>query len=196
MTMATGTKPAAGLSDQELMRLVQRSDDREAFACLYDRYASQAFRIARSICPRPVRAEEAVQEGFLSIWRSRARFSSTSEADSFGAWSMTLVRRAAIDGVRYDLAEKRPRLTQEQPQAVDPRTPSPEHEAIVRHEADALRSTLAELPEAQAEVIRLAFFGELSHSEIAQQLDLPAGTVKGRMRLGLEKLRKSVECDT
>ena len=196
MTMATGTKPAAGLSDQELMRLVQRSDDREAFACLYDRYASRAFRIARSICPRPVRAEEAVQEGFLSIWRSRMSFNSTFAGASFGAWSMTIVRYAALDAVRYDRADKRPRLMPEQSQPVDARIPSPEDQAIVRHESDTLFATLADLPEAQAEVIQLAFFGELSHSEIAKQLDLPPGTVKGRMRLGLERLRKNVDRET
>lgn len=196
MSLATSLKPGASLSDQELMRLVQRSDDRKAFACLYDRYASKAFHVARSVCADPARAEEAVQEGFLSVWRSRERFDSRVEGGSFGAWSMTIVRRAAIDAVRHDTAEKRPRLSAEQTQPVDAHTSSPEDQAIVRHESDILRATLAELPEAQAAVIRLAFFGELSHSEIAHQLDLPPGTVKGRMRLGLEKLRTGVERDT
>lgn len=197
MSMAMGTKPASSLSDQELMRLVQLSDDREAFSCLYDRHASQAFRVAHSICTRPVRAEEAVQEGFLSIWRSRASYdSSLLSGGSFGAWAMTIVRCAALDAVRYDRADKRPVLGPEQSQPVDARTPSPEDQAIVRRENDTLLATLTELPDAQAEVIELAFFGELSHSEIAQRLDLPAGTVKGRMRLGLEKLRTSVDRET
>ena len=109
---------------------------------------------------------------------------------------MTIVRYAALDAVRYDRADKRPRLMPEQSQPVDARIPSPEDQAIVRHESDTLFATLADLPEAQAEVIQLAFFGELSHSEIAKQLDLPPGTVKGRMRLGLERLRKNVDRET
>ena len=64
---------------------------------------------------------------------------------------------------------------------------------MVRSEAEALRASLAQLPDAQEEVIALAFFGELSHSEIARQLGLPPGTVKGRMRLGLEKLRSRID---
>ena len=180
-------------SDEELMDLVQGSDDRDAFACLYDRYSRQAFLVARSVCVSSARAEEAVQEGFLSIWKGRAKFDSGPPRGSFGAWAMTIVRCAAVDSLRYDSADKRPKLSGEQVQPVDPRTPSPEDQAIVRHDSNALRATLAELPDAQAEVIELAFFGELSHAEIAQQLGLPPGTVKGRMRLGLEKLRTSVD---
>jgi RNA polymerase sigma-70 factor (ECF subfamily) len=70
---------------------------------------------------------------------------------------------------------------------------SPQDEVLARSERDALLASLSELPEAQAEVIVLAFYGELSHSEIAVQLDLPAGTIKGRMRLGLEKLRREMD---
>lgn len=66
-------------------------------------------------------------------------------------------------------------------------------DAIERSQAAALRNSLQALPDAQAEVILLAFFGQLSHSEIADQLDLPQGTVKGRMRLGMDKLRAAVE---
>ena len=104
---------------------------------------------------------------------------------------MTIVRYAAIDVVRHDTAEKRPRLVEEGMEAADSRGLSPEEQVVAESEAEAVRTSLAQLPEAQAEVISLAFFGELSHSEIAQELDLPPGTVKGRMRLGLEKLRRS-----
>lgn len=173
------------------MHLVQGADDQDAFASLYDRYAPRAFRMARSVCADPVRAEEAVQEGFLSIWRGRANFDSSG--CSFSAWSMKVVRNAAIDAVRHDTAEKRPRITAQQLQTPKSLAASPEDQVIARDKADRLRATLATLPEAQAEVIELAFFGELSHGEIAQQLDLPRGTVKGRMRLGLEKLRSRLE---
>ena len=69
---------------------------------------------------------------------------------------------------------------------------SPSDEVIARSEADALRGRLAQLPDAQAQVITLAYFGQLSHSEIAARLSLPPGTVKGRMRLGMEKLRGQI----
>lgn len=188
--MARGTSTGTlSRSDEELMNLVQSADDCDAFACLFDRYVRSAFRVARSICASPTRAEDIVQEGFLAVWRDRARFD--SERGSFRAWAMTIVRGAAFDAVRYDGAVKRPRLAAEQPPAAPSRALSPEDQTIVNDEARALRTSLAELPEAQAEVISLAFFGELSHTEIAQQLDLPPGTVKGRMRLGLEKLRSS-----
>jgi RNA polymerase sigma-70 factor, ECF subfamily len=104
---------------------------------------------------------------------------------------MIIIRRAAIDAMRHD--RSRPRLTAERGETGDPGAPSPEGQAIARETGDGLRATLDRLPEAQAEVIQLAFFGELSHREIARQLDLPPGTVKGRMRLGLEKLRSDVE---
>jgi RNA polymerase sigma-70 factor (ECF subfamily) len=157
--------PAPG--DEALMARVQNGDT-DAFAELYDRHAVRALRVARAICHDTRRAEEAVQEGFLAIWDSRAEFSPAN--GSFKAWSMRIIQNRAID------AESK--LVQDQVPA--------------RSETDAMLVSLRRLPTAEAEVIALAFFGELSHSEIAAQLDLPAGTVKGRMRLGLEKLRKQM----
>ena len=176
-----------GVTDEELMRRVQVTADVEAFGSLYDRHATRAYRVARSVCNDSSRSEEAVQEGFLLIWRGRAKFASHN--GTFQAWSMSIVRNAARDTLRHDRAETRPRLSEEAIDPVDPRAESVVDQVIRRSEAQALRSSLSRLPDAQAEVISLAYFGELSHSEIAQQLELPPGTVKGRMRLGLKKLR-------
>ena len=175
-----------GATDEELMLRVQEAEDVDAFASLYDRHAARAYRIARSVCGDGSRSEEAVQEGFLSIWRGRARFRPGS--GSFKAWSMIIVRYAAIDVIRHDGAEKRPRL-EEEVDVSDCAATGLDDQVVAKSEAEALRACLAQLPDAQAEVIDLVFFGELSHSEIAGQLGLPRGTVKGRMRLGLEKLR-------
>lgn len=142
-----------------------QNGDTDAFAELYDRHAVRAFRVARALCPDAGRVEDAVHEGFLAIWAGRAHF--CPENGSFRAWSMRIVKNRAIDSCRA---------------AAD--------QTLPRSETDAMLLSLRELPAAQAEVIALAFFGELSHSEIAAMLDLPSGTVKGRMRLGLEKLRK------
>jgi RNA polymerase sigma-70 factor (ECF subfamily) len=180
-----------GASDEQLMRQVQDREDVEAFGYLYDRHAARAYRLARSVCGDRFRSEQAVQEGFLSIWRGRARFRPAS--GSFQAWSMRIVRHAAIDVLRHDAAEKRPRLVEQAVEPVDSRVRSPEEQVLARSEAEAVHAALARLPEAQAEVITLGFFGELTHTEIAQQLNLPPGTVKGRMRLGLEKLRSQID---
>lgn len=174
-------------NDEALMARVQNGDT-DAFAELYDRHAVQALRVAQAICSDPGRAEDAVQDGFLAIWTSRARYS--PENGSFKAWSMSIVKNRAIDS--YRAAAARPPLQPTETQAENPDTAakSVQDQVVARSETDALLVSLRDLPAAQAEVIALAFFGELSHSEIAAQLDLPSGTVKGRMRLGLEKLRK------
>lgn len=173
------------------MRCVQGSDDVDAFGNLYDRHAARAYHVARSVCGDTDRAEEAVQEAFLSIWRGRSRF--RPDKGSFQEWSMRVVRYAAIDALRYDAAEKRPQLVEEARERPDPQADSPAERAVADDQAEALRASLARLPAAQAEVIRLAFFAELTHAEIAAKLALPPGTVKGRMRLGLEKLRRQMQ---
>lgn len=173
-------------SDQELMRRVQAGDS-EAFGALYDRHSARAYGVARGICGDSWRAEDAVQEGFLALWRGRAQY--RSEIGTFQAWAMTTVRRRALDGLRAERAEKRPRLVALEKAREIPGPDTTEPAVIARDRAEALASALRRLPEDQAEVIALAFFGELSHQEIAQQLQLPPGTVKGRARLGLEKLR-------
>lgn len=137
------------------MERVQHGDT-DAFGQLYDRHAKRAFQIARATCRDRSHAEDAVREGFLAIWRSRADY--RPDAGSFRAWSMRIVQNKAIDA-------------------------SP----------DPLLGALQRLPKAQAEVIALAFHGHLSHAEIAKQLDLPPGAIKGRMRLGLEKLRQEMD---
>jgi RNA polymerase sigma-70 factor (ECF subfamily) len=180
-------------SDEELMDRVRRTDDCDAFGRLYDRHASAAFGFVRSLGANSARSEEIVQEGFISIWRGRKRFS--PEAGTFKSWWMTIVRHCAYDAFRADTAQKRPQPSHGESQTAPSPLPSPEAQAIRHDETELLHSALTQLPDAQAEVIALAFYGELSHSEISQRLNLPTGTVKGRMRLGLEKLRGSLDDD-
>lgn len=170
------------------MGRAQRGDT-DAFATLYDRYGERAFRIARAICRDRGRAEDAVQEGFLAIWRSRDSFQTVG--GTFKAWAMRIVRNRAIDSTRR--AAVRPPIQVNDAEPARPQADiggvSPADAVIARSERDVLLASIAELPDAQAEVIVLAFYGELTHAEIAAQLEVPSGTVKGRMRLGLEKLR-------
>ena len=158
-----------GRTDEALMSRAQAGDI-DAFAELYDRHAERALRVARSICRDPGPAEAAVLEGFLAIWRSRAGYG--DRGAGFQAWSMQAVTSRAIDSLR-DAAVRPP-----------DRIGGGEHEEPL--------ASLRRLPEALVEVIVLAVYGELSHSEIAAQLGLEAGTVEGRTRLGLEKLRREM----
>lgn len=171
------------------MRRLQ-ANDVEAFEQLYDRYSAPAYRLARALCRDRQRAEEAVQDGFVSIWRSRGTY--RPGLGTFKSWSMSVVRHRAIDLARRETTCLRSALAEAEHAATMPPSGSPEDHAFARSDADALRAALGGLPDAQAEVIALAFYGDLTHSEIAQRLSLAEGTVKGRMRLGLEKLRRQM----
>ena len=184
--MAQATGAQVGDSDVVLMRRVQ-GDDTQAFELLYDRYASRALRTARAVCRDAGRAEDVVQESFLYVWRNRTRFRRTG---SFQGWIQLVVRHRAIDSCRHEAT--RPPVAEAKGDRSASVSSVPA-EVIARDEAENLRASLARLPEAQAEVIALAFFEQLSHSEIARLLELPPGTVKGRMRHGLEKLAQDLE---
>jgi RNA polymerase sigma-70 factor (ECF subfamily) len=162
----------------------------DAFAELYDRHSVRAYLVARSICQDQGRAEDAIQEAFLSIWKSRTTYQ--PQRGTVAAWLLTTVRYRAIDIARRD-HKHASRRAGEHALAAHPTPGALADQVAHRDEADRLRSLLTRLPDAQREVITLAFYGELTHTEIATALGLPAGTVKGRMRLGLHKLRESVD---
>ena len=174
--------------DAALMRRVQ-ADDQAAFGALYDRFGTKAYRVAFSVARDRPRAEDIVQEAFLSVWRSRAGY--RPELGTVVGWIMHTVRNRAIDSLRRN-GRHDDRRAPGGDQEIDDRLIAPgsvEDTVGERDQAARLRRTLARLPAAQRDVIALAYFGELSTSEIARQLSLPLGTVKGRMRLGLDKLR-------
>jgi RNA polymerase sigma-70 factor (ECF subfamily) len=174
-------------TDEALMVRAQ-DDDVLAFAELYGRHVEDALRIAEDICRDRGRAEEAVQDGFFSIWRSRAEY--RPRLGSFGPWSMRIVHNRAVDSIR--VIRGRPPLQGSGPRresVEDLDADSPFDSAIATSERAQMFDALRHLPGSQAEVLALSFYGDLSQSEIANRLGLPTGTVKSRMRLGLEKLR-------
>jgi len=173
------------LSDEVLMRRV-KADDADAFEELYDRYSSRAFGLAVVICNSNERAEEAVQDAFVSVWRSRARYD--QGRGSIQSWIFALVRNRSIDIYRHNRRGDGLRASEAHLDRIA-MVGSVEDDAVKRDEDERLRGTLHQMPALQREVIALAYFGGLSHSEVAQRLDVPLGTVKGRMRLGLEKAR-------
>lgn len=180
------------LADEEVMHLVQDGNPR-AFELLYDRHGGAGFSLAYRMVGDRVTAEDISQEAFLSIWRSRHRYQ--ADRGSVRTWVLGIVHHRAIDALRRNLVHDRRRSSAE---GIEERHEAPERErtdveAARREEAEHVRTALGHLPDEQCRVIELAYFGGFSHSQIADMLEMPIGTVKGRMRLGLEKLRKGLK---
>jgi RNA polymerase sigma-70 factor (ECF subfamily) len=174
------------LADEDLMQLVRRGDA-DAFALIYDRHATVAFSLAFRITGNRSAAEDVVQEAFLGLWRSTARYERTR--GSVRTWVLGIVHNRAIDSLRRSLVHSKRRASDE---GIEERLVAKEHtdvEVARRHEAREVRGALDTLPPEQCKVIELAYFGGFTHSEIATMLETPVGTIKGRMRLGLDKLR-------
>jgi RNA polymerase sigma-70 factor (ECF subfamily) len=177
------------LADEEVMLLL-REGNPDAFEVVYDRHGGAAFSLAyRMVGDRNV-AEDITQEAFLSMWRSRVRFD--RERGSVRAWVLGIVHHRTIDALRRNTAHDRRRATVE---GLEERHEAPERteaEVARRDEAREVREAMRTLPGDQLEVVRLAYFGGFTHTQIAEMLDTPVGTVKGRMRLGLEKMRRAL----
>jgi RNA polymerase sigma-70 factor (ECF subfamily) len=177
------------LADEELMQLVSQGDP-GAFETVYDRHAGAAFSLAYRIVGNRTTAEDAVQEAFLSIWRSRTRY--RPDRGSVRSWVLGIVHNRTIDTIRRNLVHDRRRTTAEGLEETHEARERTDVEVARREEAQTVRAALESLPGEQNRVIDLAYFGGFTHSQIAEMLDMPIGTVKGRARLGLEKLRREL----
>jgi RNA polymerase sigma-70 factor (ECF subfamily) len=174
------------LADEELMQLLYRGNA-DAFEVIYDRHADAAFSLAYRMCGQRALAEDVVQESFLSLWRSGARFD--RNRGSVRTWTLGIVHNRAIDALRRRTVRERGIVDGE---GIEERLPARERtelEFARKDEAREIRDALEALPEEQSRVIELAYFGGLTHVQIASMLDMPVGTIKGRMRLGLAKMR-------
>ena len=180
----------ASLADEDLMEHV-REGDAEAFEVIFDRHANVAFSLAYRMCGRRSMAEDIVQESFLSLWRSGARYDRSR--GSVRSWVLGVVHNRAIDLFRRDSVRTSKDVADDDAVQRLPAPDSTEQEAQRHDDASQVRVALSDLPDEQRKVIELAYFGGFSHSQIAEMLSLPAGTVKGRMRLGLTKLRVSLD---
>ena len=171
------------------MHLV-RDGDARAFELIYDRHGGAAFSLAYRMVGDRAIAEDITQEAFLSMWRSRVRYE--RERGSVRAWVLGIVHHRTIDALRRNLVHDRRRASAE---GLEERQEAPERtdvEVARRDEARTVREAMETLPEEQHQVIRLAYFGGFTHTQIAEMLDMPIGTVKGRMRLGLDKMRRAL----
>ena len=177
------------LADEDLISLVVDGDAR-AFALLYDRHSRAAYSLAYRLTNAGQAAEDLVQESFIKAWRSAGGY--RVGRGSVRTWILSIVRNRAIDHFRSQATRQR---TREKIQTSASVTGPNEAfaEAWRNSERGLLRRALEALPYEQREVLALNHLCELTHAEIAERLRLPLGTVKGRMRLGLEKLRKNPE---
>ena len=178
-----------GLADEELMELVDGGEMR-AFEVIFDRHASAGYSLAFRMCRRRALAEDIVQEAFLSLWRSGTSYDRAR--GSVRSWVLSAVHNRAVDQLRRAGAKAGRDVHDD---GIAERLPAPEAtdaEVVRREEARQVRSALDDLPPDQRQVIELAYFGGLTHNQIAEMLDLPPGTVKGRMRLGLTKMRSAL----
>lgn len=179
------------LSDETLVARVARRDV-AAFTILYDRYAGPVYTLAAHMLGRS-EAEEIVQATFLRLWNKAEQFDAARGA--FGAWFMTIARHHALDELRR--RGQRQRLVAAEgidrvlTEVTDP-APDVEEQAWLRERGDAVLRALNDLPDEQRRVLVLAYFGGLSQAAIAECLGLPLGTVKKRIRLGLQKLRAAL----
>src|SRR5262245_24930831 len=190
------THPAGVQSPDSALVAQAATGDERALGELYDRYGGMAFSLACSIVGEPADAEEVVVDAFAQVWRSAAAFDPAR--GSVAAWLATIARTRALDLVRS--RKRRARVLEEAAVVTDegetlvlaPTLESPERGAELTETSAIVRKSLAELPPPQRKVIELAYFGGLSQSEIAAHLSEPLGTVKTRMRAGMDKLRQAL----
>jgi RNA polymerase sigma-70 factor (ECF subfamily) len=177
------------LADEELMQLVGE-DDSAAFEILYERHTDAAYALALRMCGRQAAAEDVAQEAFLSMWRSAASYDPLR--GSVRTWVLGIVHHRSIDALRRGVLQDRERVSDEGIEEQLEAAERTEQEVGRRDEAREVRAVLEGLPPEQSRVIELAYYGGLTHSEIAVMLDTPVGTIKGRMRLGLQKMRSQL----
>ena len=190
---ATMRNQLAHLSDEALVALVARGDD-TAVAELYDRIGRMAYGLAFRVLRDAKLAEDAVQEGFLAVWRTAKTFSADRAKAS--TWILTLVHRRAVDLVRREQRRRAESLDVAggYEGAYDTASdPSAEDAAWLHFDRVRVQEALKHLPDTQRESIELAYYGGFSQSELAERLGLPLGTIKSRMFAGLARLRELLD---
>ena len=160
--------------------------DADAFATLYDRHSHAAFSLAYRMMGERQAAEDLAQDAFLKVWRSASSY--RAERGSVRTWILSIVHNRGIDQIRSHASRRR---TQDKIEASAPRSqPSEAFAQTWRNsQRDQIREALDTLPPEQLKILELAYFSGYTHVEISELLRLPLGTVKGRMRLGLKKIR-------
>lgn len=177
--------PVHELSDPDLGAALA-AGNQEALGELYDRYGRLAYAVALRILGDPGRAEDVVQDAFLKVWNNATQFA--ADRGSLRTWLITSVRNRSLDTLRGRGAHERQERELKPDLRASGPTADPWHEASLSLERTAIREAMGTLPVDQRQAVELAYFGGYSHREIAAMSRVPLSTVKGRMRLALEKL--------
>jgi RNA polymerase sigma-70 factor (ECF subfamily) len=177
------------LADEDLISLVEAADAK-AFATLYDRHSRAAFSLAYRMMGERQASEDLAQDAFLKVWRNASSY--RADRGSVRTWILSIVHNRGIDQIRSQASRRR---TQEKIEASAPRSQPSEAfaETLRNSQRDQVREALDTLPPEQLKILELAYFSGYTHVEISDLLRLPLGTVKGRMRLGLKKIRDYFE---
>ena len=171
------------LSDEAVVAIAARGEE-AGLAELYDRYGRVAYGLALRIVRDPSLAEDAVQEAFLTVWRSAARFS--AERAKASTWILTFVHRRSVDLVRREERRRTEPLEDEDAASA----PATDEVAWLRLERERVQTALRALPDQQREALELAYYGGFTQSELSDRLGQPLGTIKSRMFAGLGRLRE------
>ena len=188
--MLEAEKPIAVLDNValiDLMEAVAERRDRAAFANLFDHFAPRVKAYMRRLGAEPAAAEDLVQDVMLTVWRRAGQFDPAKAG--VATWIFTIARNRRIDIIRR---ERRPAPDPGDPALVPDREPEADAAIEQSQHGALLRSAVSELPAEQARMLELAFFEDMSHSVIAERLELPLGTVKSRIRLAMNRLRSQL----
>ena len=176
--------------DRDDERLLEglRRNERDAMAALYDRYGRLAFGLAYRVVGESGEAEDVVQESFLALWRQAAKLD--PERGSVRSFLLTIVHRRAIDVLRRRSGRPERALDEAAPLAAA--TPDPIEFASLAEERQQVQYALRSLPDEQREAIELTYFRGLTIVEMAEEQQIPLGTAKSRLRLALDRMRKTL----
>jgi RNA polymerase sigma-70 factor (ECF subfamily) len=179
--VAVSGRPADGFA--QMIGAIAASADREAFVALFNHFAPRVKSYMLRLGAAPPLAEELAQETLLTVWRKAGAFDAAKAAPS--TWIFTIARNLRIDAARRERRGEPVQDPSDAPEA----EPAPDAALAALQSEDRIRLALRSLPVEQAEVVRLSFFSDKPHSEIAEALQLPLGTVKSRLRLAMGRLR-------
>jgi RNA polymerase sigma-70 factor (ECF subfamily) len=168
------------LDIQALLRRIARQDE-TALAVLYAEYSTPVYSLALYVLRNPALAQEVMQDTFMKVWNNPHAYDPGK--GQFSSWLLTVTRHTAIDRLRQEIRHTGKDVPLEDNLLVD------DEAALSAHDAEKLRDLLRELPPEQCTVIQLVYFRGYTHSELADHLGVPLGTVKTRLRLGLQKLK-------
>jgi RNA polymerase sigma-70 factor (ECF subfamily) len=185
------TGPAGGGRWEDCMAAIALKRDKQSFGELFDHFGPRVKSYLRRLGANDGLAEDLMQEVMLTVWRRADQFDRTKAAVS--TWVFTIARNKRIDALRR---QRRPEVDMGDPATVpepEDDAPQPDEAVNAGQLADILRRAIDGLPPEQAELLNMAFYDDKSHSVIAEEKNLPLGTVKSRLRLALQKLRTGLE---